>query len=257
MKTESLILASILVLSACNKENVPSIHDRIPVKIDFVERVLDENVDIGSELFDYVEAVDLGLSVKWASVNLGATKPSEQGKHYAWGEILSSEKFGWQYYEHNESPCSCSNILYLNKYCFDKYGEINDVNAGAELDKLDDAAYIALGGQWRTPSADEYAELIEKCEWTYNEQNKTFEATGPNGNSIQFPAPGYSIGTTKYSAEDVIGYATGGYWTRELSDFSSADAKMILMYYTNGECDIKISPGYNRCFGLPIRAITQ
>jgi hypothetical protein len=45
-----------------------------------------------------MEFVDLGLSVKWASCNLGATKPEEVGDYYAWGEIETKSFFSWDTY---------------------------------------------------------------------------------------------------------------------------------------------------------------
>lgn len=257
MKKRIILMASLTVLSSCGKE-IGSVENRWPQKIDFKERVLDAGTMVGSEISSVVQEVELGLSVKWANVNLGVQNADEQGDHYAWGEIESGDKFGWCYYEHNDSAHSCSSILYLTKYCFDKYGEINDVEPGAELHLLDDAAYIKWGDGWRMPSAEEFEELIKECEWYYDKAEKTFTAKGPNGNSIQFPAPGYSFGNRKYSSEQSNAYATGAYWTRELSEFSSADAKIVMMSAgADGKVKLSLNPGFNRCFGLPIRPVKE
>lgn len=45
-----------------------------------------------------MEAVDLGLNVKWASSNLGASSPEDYGDYYAWGETETKEKYGWETY---------------------------------------------------------------------------------------------------------------------------------------------------------------
>ena len=39
--------------------------------------------------------VDLGLSVKWATCNIGATKPEEYGDYYAWGELNPKNDYSW------------------------------------------------------------------------------------------------------------------------------------------------------------------
>ena len=55
---------------------------------------------VGSGEEDGFEYVDLGLSVKWASCNIGATLPAEYGKYFAWGEIIAKEKYDWTTYVH-------------------------------------------------------------------------------------------------------------------------------------------------------------
>ena len=42
--------------------------------------------------------VDLGLSVKWATCNVGATKPEEYGDYFAWAEIQPKESYDWETY---------------------------------------------------------------------------------------------------------------------------------------------------------------
>ena len=37
--------------------------------------------------------MDLGLSVKWATCNLGATKPEEFGDYYAWAELTTKKEY--------------------------------------------------------------------------------------------------------------------------------------------------------------------
>ena len=41
------------------------------------------------------EYVDLGLSVKWATMNVGASAPQESGDYYAWGELEPKEVYNW------------------------------------------------------------------------------------------------------------------------------------------------------------------
>lgn len=105
--------------------------------------------------------IDLGLSVKWATCNLGALSSIFEGDYYAWGAI--SPKVN-------------------NEFCHnDKY---NDV-----LSPDQDIATISLGSPWRMPTKDEFEELITKCQWS--EQNGTYLIKGPSGNSIKLPKAYY------------------------------------------------------------------
>lgn len=114
--------------------------------------------------------IDLGLSVKWASFNLGASKPEEYGDYYSWGEI---------------EP-------YDNYYSSDLNG-YSDV-----LDPEHDAARIILGGSWRIPTQEEWTELSENCnfEWTSMNGIIGYRVTGKKNSefesaSIFLPAAGF------------------------------------------------------------------
>ena len=106
------------------------------------------------------DAVDLGLSVKWASANLGAAKPQDQGAMQAWGETsVKPRPYTWDNYRHY------SNGRYI-KYYFG--GDFSDGNVDfkEQLDAEDDAAHVLLGGAWRIPTAVELDELVRNCTWT-------------------------------------------------------------------------------------------
>ena len=89
------------------------------------------------------EAIDLGLSVKWGSFNLGATSPEQIGNLYAWGETETKKKYTWGNYEHGNSN-------YIRKY--------NGQDGKVVLDPEDDVAQMKLGGKWRMPTAEEAKE---------------------------------------------------------------------------------------------------
>ncbi len=127
-----------------------------------------------SEPTDYINGygyVDLGLSVKWSTCNVGADSPSDYGNYYAWGET----KTKWIY-------TSLNSVTYWKR----RMGSI----AG---DSLYDAARANWGGTWRLPTADEIMELIDNCQhtWITYRGKKGFKVTGPNGNSIFLPAAGF------------------------------------------------------------------
>lgn len=114
-------------------------------------------------------AIDLGLSVKWASCNLGTSKPEGYGSYYAWGMTKPLEK-------QDEAK--------VGKY-----------TKGSTLNPADDAAMVKLGGKWRMPTKEEMDELKNKCKhkWTKVNGVNGCRFTGPNGKSIFIPAAGYYV----------------------------------------------------------------
>ena len=144
------------------------------------------------------EYVDLGLSVKWAACNIGAENPWDYGDYFAWGEIAPKE-------EYSIDNCTTYEV------------ELPDISGNPDYD----AAAAIWGGTWRLPNGIEMQELIDECtwEWTTQEGSNGYEVTGPNGNSIFLPAPGWRIWS---SLNDDGNY--GGYWIsnpyRNYTDFA-------------------------------------
>lgn len=94
------------------------------------------------------EAIDLGLSVKWASCNLGASSPEEYGNYYKWGETLPTDDNGWDTYKYAKGTNNK-----LTKYCSDKsYGNNGFTDGRTRLTYKDDAAAVNLGNRWRMPT---------------------------------------------------------------------------------------------------------
>ena len=138
------------------------------------------------------EYVDLGLSVKWATCNVGANKPEDYGNYYAWGETSTKSS----YTESNSKT----------------YGkQMNDIKGNSQYD----AARANWGGTWRLPTKAELEELENKCTWTWTTQNgvKGCKVTGPNGNSIFLPAAGDRDGPSLYNAG-----GSGDYWSSTPDD---------------------------------------
>ena len=133
------------------------------------------------------EWVDLGLSVRWAACNVGASVPSEYGDYYAWGEIETKSEY-W------EGTSVTSGV------------ELGDISGNPQYD----AATANWGEGWRMPTEQELDELTDKCdlEWTSLDGMAGCKVTGPNGNSIFLPAAGYRYDSSLY---DVGEY--GSYWS--------------------------------------------
>ena len=163
------------------------------------------------------EYVDLGLSVKWATCNVGATKPEEYGDYFAWGETDPKEVYDWSTYKW----CNGSETT-LTKYCTDdSYGTVDNKT---QLELSDDAAHVNWGGSWRMPTDAELTELREQCTWTGTTQNGVYgykvtsKKSGYTNKSIFLPAAG------DRDASSLRNAGSGGcYWSSSLcTDVSSA-----------------------------------
>ena len=141
-----------------------------------------DDEDNGDSYSNSYEAVDLGLSVKWATMNVGAESPEDYGNYYAWGETETKDKY------------STSNST--------TYGvEISfDISGNAEYD----AATANWGSPWRMPTHDECVELYRSCEYEMTELNGVAGClvTGANGNSIFIPAAGCSYYSIQEDGEN-------------------------------------------------------
>ena len=143
---------------------------------------------LGEALMPIPEAIDLGLpsGIKWASFNLGATVPEEEGNYYSWGETEPKSTYSWENYKWCNGDANS-----LTKYCFDpSYGYQGFTDMLYYLEPEDDAATCNLGKDWRMPTANEIQELIDNCTWTWQTVNgkKGYQVTGANGNSIFIPS---------------------------------------------------------------------
>lgn len=131
------------------------------------------------------EWVDLGLSVLWATCNVGASTPSDYGNHYAWGETTTKSSY------------TGDNSKTYNR-------TIGDISGNPQYD----AATANWGSGWRMPTEAELKELVDKCDWEWTIQGGSngYKVTGPNGNSIFLLAAGWRKGVSLRSAGD------GGYY---------------------------------------------
>ena len=155
--------------------------------------------------------MDLGLSVKWATCNVGANKPEEYGDYFAWGETQPKSNYDWSTYKwHNDS-----NTTLLTKYNISSY--LGTVDNKTTLDLSDDAARANWGGSWRMPTDAELTELREQCTWTWTTQsgvNGHKVTSDKNGKSIFLPAAGYRYDSSLGDAGSYGSY--GCYWSSSL-----------------------------------------
>lgn len=185
------------------------------------------------------EYVDLGLSVKWATCNIGATKPEEYGDFIAWGEI--EPKGEYTFFSYFDTADLGRTFRYY------QFG----VNGHQKLDPEDDAAHERWGKNWRLPTSKEQDELRMKCTWKWTQINDVngYEVTGPNGNSIFLPAAGYRYDNMYYWEEGNVGF----YWSNDLyyNFHNNPIAAICLKFNPKGVAwEIKA-----RCCGYSIRPV--
>ena len=164
--------------------------------------------------------VDLGLSVKWATCNVGATKPEEYGNYYAWGETEPKTTYSWSTYKW----CNGSDDT-LTKY--NTNGGFGTVDNKTLLDLSDDAARANWGGAWRMPTDEEWKELRNNCAWTWTTLNgiNCYKVTGTNGNFIFLPAAGCRNNDGSYDTDEY-----GYYWSSSLGTDEPCKACFVYFY---------------------------
>lgn len=133
------------------------------------------------------EYVDLGLSVKWATCNVGASAPYEYGNYYSWGELEIKDN-------------------YISDSCVTYKEKIADIAGNPQYD----VAQLMWGVTWRLPTESEIIELIDNCEFKWQSVNNIYgySVKGPSGNSIFIPAAGY-----KGKKELYFEGKNGQYWS--------------------------------------------
>ncbi len=159
------------------------------------------------------EYVDLGLSVKWATCNVGASKPEEYGDYFAWGEVEPKDEYRWETYKWCDGQANT-----LTKYNTDSsYGTVDNKTV---LEAADDAATVNWGGSWRMPTDVEMTELYENCTWTWTTENGvngyrvTSNKIGYTDKSIFLPAAGFCANNNSYAE---VG-SNGSYWSSSLTN---------------------------------------
>lgn len=202
----------------------------------------DEPIVSDSLEYEHHVAIDLGLSVKWATCNVGASSPEEYGEYFSWGETKTKSSY-------TDCPLHGRNQSY--NYLRDR--GIIDYDG---LTAAYDAATANWGDAWRMPTVYEIRELLNNCIWewtTYNGVNG-YLVTGPNGNSIFLPAAGHWDGTD-------IDYAgsKGHYWSAAPLAYTGADyGDTGRAYYLDFHSDYYQGGSFcHRYHGHTIRPVTE
>ena len=211
------------------------------------------------------EYVDLGLSVLWATCNVGASKPEGYGDYFAWGETEpyyngdSQNPTGWKsgksggYLWPSYKYCKGSETT-MTKYCNRiTYGYNGFTDSKTVLDPEDDAAHVNWGGDWRMPTRAEFDELLnnDNCTWTWTKVNGVngykvvSKKSGYTGNYIFLPAAG-----ERYDTDLIFVVSTGVYWSSSL--YAGIPDHALSLYFASGD----YSPcAYIRNYGISVRPV--
>ena len=212
-----------------------------------------KNNDNGSGKKASVEAVDLGLSVKWASCNVGATSEWEIGDYFAWGEVQPKASYLADNYKHRDADGNWIKYAFKADALVD--ADVAKADNQASLLPEDDAATAILGDGWRMPTPEEAQELMDKCEIKYWEQG--IQLTGPNGNSICIPYGGSRQGE-KLRSEKTTSYWTNQLYSQKGTNFLGGEEIVYVELYGR-RFDVKaktVGMEY-RYNGLPVRAVKK
>jgi hypothetical protein len=216
----------------------------------------DEDILIQSAIDSaHYEMVDLGLSVKWANKNVGASSPEDAGLYFQWGDTIG----------YTEDQVGRDKVF--DKHSYPKYlnAKYNLTNGLKVLESIDDAATAYMGSQYRMPTIEEVNELINNTTQTFidvggNEYSKEqtqkrvikskklkgVRFTGLNGNSIFIPAAG------SYLESLLSGIGMYGIlWSSSLYDGDDDSARYLIFSYDGNVSE----SGYVRFYGLSVRGV--
>ena len=202
---------------------------------DYVEKYLNYHINEEEEM------VDLGLSVKWATHNVGAASATDFGQYFCWGDTT-----GISPSDNNQG------VPYIGHY-LEFENHLQNHIAKTKFD----AAYQLQGKNWRMPTPLEFRELINNCSCVEVRMHNVegFLLTGPNGNTLFLPKAAsmyqkYNGMWNDYSDPYAI------YWTEELVANSRGYKNNVNVYKDN---QLEIAPLYNNAYyplkALPIRAV--
>ena len=188
--------------------------------------------------------VDLGLpsGTLWATCNVGASKASDAGLYFQWGDtqgytkeqIGKDKQFNWGDYKWGVEPN------------FTKY-----TNLGETLELADDAAHVNMGGDWHIPTPEQIQELIDNTTSAWTTQNgvngRLFTSKKDGSKSIFIPAAGGAWdGSVHLSGGD--GYV----WSSVLSTDDVGYGQYLGF---NSDGAVLDDGGGDRCDGLSVRGV--
>lgn len=189
---------------------------------------------------DSHEAVDLGLSVKWAACNYNAASSYEVGGYYLWGD--STGEAGFKFYMTDDGIEPGYKVPDMNSIEGTSY----------------DVVRTNWGGKWRLPNTSEFKELYSKCTWKYTSLNGVngMKVTGPNGNSIFLPMTGYTYPVSGPMGSYAITSSDSGYYMTGQS-YKDSDGRFAYSFQVKSSA-LYSMPSWRVGFaGMPIRPVRQ
>ena len=208
------------------------------------------------------EYVDLGLKVKWATMNVGAESVTDRGLYFAWGETTGhAYNSGYEF--------SLDNYAWYNST--DNYTKYKHNGSSWDYEVLesdDDAATRNWGGMWRMPTKAEWEELLDEdnCtwEWTtdYNGSNVAgvivrSKKDGYTDKSIFLPATGFYNGDNNVGPEIYANYWSKSLYTNNAPPYYYHYAWKLEILYDNGSFYYRRVQNESRYYGIGVRAVRE
>lgn len=179
---------------------------------------------VNKQLLNGHDYVDLGLpsGTMWATCNIGATKPEESGKYYAWGETNNKANFD------------------IDSYIVPQQNDLT-------LKKNNDVASVEWGKKWRMPTRDEFLEIKDNCDWAWCIYNGVpgYKVSSKNkSTSIFLPSVGVS-----FKNQIVMNKEWGAYWS---SNSSEINGNAVSLFFRKDNLSVN---DYEASYGLSVRAV--
>ena len=220
----------------------PSIFTKVTYDRVIYDALTDNVIVTGGEEVITYEYVDLGLSVKWANMNVGAKTEEDYGHYYMWGSITPN----------TPDECNWANTPFNNgatSYDTTYFNSVKDtVIPNKVLAKEYDVAVQIMGGDWRMPTKNECQELYKNTtqSWvTINGVNgRKFTSKTDTSKYIFIPAAGYYYNG---SVSEVGAY--GYIWS---STISSPYSKARFLRFRSSTCGASTT---ERCYGMSVRGV--
>ena len=228
IKYLTLLLAALICSTTITAQGI-KIYQKNGTTLDLSYTEIDSIVAYGNNNTndDKHEAVDLGLSVKWATCNVGAESPEEYGDYFAWGETTTKSEDTYE----NSKTCGKN---------------IGDIAGNPAYD----AATANWGGSWRMPTKAEFEELINNCTWQWTTQGgkNGYKVTSKkNGNSIFLPAAGSRSVSSLIDAGDF-----GDYWSSTPDESNTQFA-----YHLDFGSSLHYLGWFSRYYGHSVRPVKK
>ena len=196
--------------------------------------------------------VEIG-GLKWATMNIGASQPSDYGLYFAWGDTQGytaeqvgsgegQKYFGWADYKYGDGT-SEPGATEMTKY--------NETDGKTILEPSDDAAVANWGGSWRMPTTDEFQALKDAADTAWTQVNNVYGILctdkTDSSKTLFFPA----AGSCSYGNVSSVGYV-GSYWSSSLDTFNKKEAFSLSFNNSSVEWGNLIT---TRFFGCSVRPV--
>ena len=197
------------------------------------------------------EYVEIG-GLKWATMNIGASQPSDYGLYFAWGDTQGytaeqvgsgegQKYFGWADYKYGNGT-SEPGATGMTKY--------NETDKNTVLEASDDAAVANWGGSWRMPTTDEFKALGAAVNTAWTQVNNVYGILcthkTDSSKTLFFPAAGYCYNGSVISVGD-YGYC----WSSSLN----ADGRHNAYYLSFSSGSANWNSNSDRCYGFAVRPV--